>query len=220
MGTYYELLGVASDASAAEIKAAYRAMVRLFHPDQNSAPNASAVFVEIEEAYETLSDPGRRSEYDRDHASSPGVPDADFFDPEQAEYEKCWGEYDALLRELDERLGRLRKFEFDATSAESVLSDVLIELERLCISARAEATDGLAGVKEAVGKLKTARERLVSSWNLFKERFADDRRRQWGRMSVTNAATSARNELDAFERAARAQPDQRPTFPQHGGEWF
>ncbi|MBA3294104.1 MAG: molecular chaperone DnaJ [Actinomycetota bacterium] len=62
---YYAALGVAKDASAAEIKKAYRALARNLHPDKN--PNnagAEAKFKEVSEAYDVLSDVKRRAEYD------------------------------------------------------------------------------------------------------------------------------------------------------------
>ncbi|WAL66862.1 DnaJ domain-containing protein [Amycolatopsis cynarae] len=65
---YYELLGVDKDASAAEIKSAYRAMARAMHPDAGGSPLA---FHRLREAYETLSDPRRRAAYDRGFQRSP-----------------------------------------------------------------------------------------------------------------------------------------------------
>lgn len=66
---YYELLGVARDASSAEIKSAYRSLARVMHPD---AGGTAGTFRDLREAYETLSDPGRRAAYDR--ANRSGVP--------------------------------------------------------------------------------------------------------------------------------------------------
>jgi molecular chaperone DnaJ len=62
---FYALLGVARDASEAEIKKAYRKLAMEFHPDRNPAPDAEAKFKEITEAYEVLRDPQKRAAYDR-----------------------------------------------------------------------------------------------------------------------------------------------------------
>ena len=62
---YYEILGIARDASAEEIKKAYWNLAKKHHPDASSAPNASEKFKEINEAYQILSDPQKRSQYDR-----------------------------------------------------------------------------------------------------------------------------------------------------------
>lgn len=62
---YYDLLGVSRNASDAEIKSAFRALARELHPDVSTAPDASARFRDVAEAYEVLSDPARRATYDR-----------------------------------------------------------------------------------------------------------------------------------------------------------
>jgi curved DNA-binding protein CbpA len=63
---YYALLGVEPDATLAQIKKAYRKLARLHHPDTNPGdPQAAARFRQITEAYDTLSDPGRRETYDQ-----------------------------------------------------------------------------------------------------------------------------------------------------------
>src|SRR5262249_48764193 len=62
---YYELLGVARDATDAEIKRAFRTLARELHPDVSTEPGADARFREVAEAYEVLSDPERRGIYDR-----------------------------------------------------------------------------------------------------------------------------------------------------------
>lgn len=62
---YYSTLGVARDASADDIKKAYRRLARQFHPDKNKDPKAEERFKSIGEAYEVLSNPEKRAAYDR-----------------------------------------------------------------------------------------------------------------------------------------------------------
>jgi len=62
---YYATLGVARTASEKEIKAAYRKLARQYHPDVNKDPKANDRFKAINEAYEVLSDPTKRSKYEQ-----------------------------------------------------------------------------------------------------------------------------------------------------------
>jgi molecular chaperone DnaJ len=75
---FYTLLGVARDASDADIKKAYRKLAMEFHPDRNPAPEAEAKFKEITEAYEVLRDPQKRATYDRYGKSGLGGPGGGF----------------------------------------------------------------------------------------------------------------------------------------------
>jgi molecular chaperone DnaJ len=61
---YYAALGVRRDADADEIKKAYRRLARELHPDVNPDPQTQERFKEITQAYEVLSDPGKRQMYD------------------------------------------------------------------------------------------------------------------------------------------------------------
>ncbi|WP_457598889.1 DnaJ domain-containing protein, partial [Hydrogenimonas sp.] len=59
----YETLGVSENASAEEIKRAYRKLARKYHPDINKDPEAEEKFKEINAAYEVLSDPEKKKQY-------------------------------------------------------------------------------------------------------------------------------------------------------------
>ncbi len=62
---YYETLGVPRDASAEDIRRAYRKLARKYHPDVNKEPDAEDRFKQISEAYEVLRDDEKRARYDR-----------------------------------------------------------------------------------------------------------------------------------------------------------
>ncbi|WP_298067460.1 molecular chaperone DnaJ [uncultured Mailhella sp.] len=71
---YYEVLGVARDASEDEIKRAYRKLALKYHPDHNpNNPEAEQKFKEAAEAYDVLRDPERRAHYDRFGTADTGM---------------------------------------------------------------------------------------------------------------------------------------------------
>lgn len=62
---FYEVLGVSKSSSADELKRAYRKLALEYHPDKNKSKEAEEKFKEINQAYEVLSDPQKRSTYDQ-----------------------------------------------------------------------------------------------------------------------------------------------------------
>ena len=84
MSSLYDNLGVAKSASADEIKKAYRKLARQYHPDKNPGDAAAEErFKEVQHAYDVLSDPEKRKQYDRFGAQNgrPGAaggPNVDF----------------------------------------------------------------------------------------------------------------------------------------------
>ena len=69
MKNYYEVLGVEKDAPLDQIKKAYRKLVRKYHPDMGETSDLER-FLEIQKAFEVLSNQERRAEYDRDLSRS------------------------------------------------------------------------------------------------------------------------------------------------------
>lgn len=62
---YYDILGISKNASPEEIKAAYRQSALKWHPDRNKTPEATEKFKEINEAFEVLSNPEKKTAYDQ-----------------------------------------------------------------------------------------------------------------------------------------------------------
>ncbi len=84
---FYDLLGLDSEATAEEIKKAYRRLAHQYHPDKNpNNPRAEEFFKRLSEAYQTLQDPQKRAVYDRfgpspagRRSGGPAQPDDSFF---------------------------------------------------------------------------------------------------------------------------------------------
>lgn len=61
---YYQVLEIPQNASDEDVRHAYRRLAKRYHPDVNREPGAAAKFIQVQQAYEVLSDPQRRTRYD------------------------------------------------------------------------------------------------------------------------------------------------------------
>ena len=115
---YYATLGVSQSAQLVVIRAAYRALAQLYHPDRYSGPQERAhiMMAELNEAYSILSDEAKRAAYDRQRGADTPVgseflDDADF--PDSASYlQDAWNtalEYFPDLAELESKLSKLSR---------------------------------------------------------------------------------------------------------------
>jgi curved DNA-binding protein len=110
---YYQVMGVGRDASADDIKRAYRKLARKYHPDVSKEKDAEERFKEVGEAYEVLRDPEKRAAYDALGLRKPGEqfrPPPDW----QFDYgaETDTGTHSDFFEELFGGLGRGRRTSF------------------------------------------------------------------------------------------------------------
>ena len=90
---YYEVLGLARNASNDDLKGAFRRLARQYHPDVNKEPDAEERFKEINEAYAVLSDADRRAAYDRfGHAGVKGAGGAADFTVDFTDFADIFGD--------------------------------------------------------------------------------------------------------------------------------
>jgi curved DNA-binding protein len=137
---YYKVMGVARDATEAQIKQAYRKLARKYHPDVSKEPDAEARFKEVGEAYEVLRSAEKRAAYDQ--LGSGPRPGQDFRPPPDfgAGFEfagagpgGAGGDYSDFFESLFGRggaaPGRAGRRSFDAGHGEDHHAKVLLDLE-------------------------------------------------------------------------------------------
>lgn len=88
MNDYYAILGVSKTASLADIKTAFRALAKQYHPDKNANPSATALFTQILKAYNVLANPHARKRYDYSLVSHATISNNYTQPPKQKQYKE------------------------------------------------------------------------------------------------------------------------------------
>jgi curved DNA-binding protein len=169
---YYKVMGVARDATEAQIKQAYRKLARKFHPDVSKEPDAEARFKEVGEAYEVLRSPEKRAAYDQlGSGPRPGQdfrPPPDFgtgFEFSGAGPGDGGGDYSDFFESLFGRAarsgaGRAGRRGFDPSHGEDHHAKVLLDLEASLDGGSRSLTLRVPEI-DAEGRV-TARERVLN----------------------------------------------------------
>ena len=146
---YYEVLGVARDASADELKRAYRQLARQYHPDRNpDDPEAEERFKEASDAYQVLSDTERRKTYDRHgheafQSQGPGGFDTNEFAGIGDLLDGLFGE---VLGRKRKRGGRDLSYDLEIDFIEAALGvEKDISIRRPVVCARCQGSGGEPG---------------------------------------------------------------------------
>ncbi len=149
---YYQILGVSRDASADDIKKAYRKLARQYHPDVNPGDQrAEEMFKTIGEAYEILSDTTKRKQYDQfgqyyqqtgfrgggSPSSYAGNPFAGF-DPNQVDF----GQFADFQDFIDQLLGRMGTEDFRTSTPGAGYSSGNYDVEATIHLSLSEAYEG------------------------------------------------------------------------------
>ncbi len=136
MRDYYDILGVDRNATQEEIKQAFRRLAREHHPDvRKDDPKANDRFKEINEAYQALSDPEQRAQYDR-FGTVQRVPGEDFrgagFGPFEDIFDMFFGRRSAGVDRDAPEAGADLRYDLELTLEEAATGvERTIELERL-----------------------------------------------------------------------------------------
>src|SRR5437870_923944 len=136
---YYEVLGVAREADAEEIKRAYRKLAMQFHPDRNVGDaEAEQKFKEAAEAYEVLRDGEKRQRYDRYGHAGLDALNVPHFNDAQSVFDlfgDLFGDIFGQRRRAGPRRGRDGKVEIElelSEAARGVTKSVTVSREELC----------------------------------------------------------------------------------------
>lgn len=139
----YEILGVSRDATNDDIRKAYRRLAREYHPDVNADPAAEDRFKEVTAAYEILSDPQRRQQYDL-YGSGRGAVDFPFGDVADI-FEAFFGQGTFGRRRTATRRSRTQMGEDVFAETRLTFREAVFGVRREVKVARLEPCDRCAG---------------------------------------------------------------------------
>ncbi len=127
---YYEVLGVDRNASQEEIKKAYRELAKKYHPDlnPNNRREAEEKFKEITEAYEVLSDPQKRAQYDR-FGKVGNIPPTDFGEEDFGRIEDLFGDFGDIFDTFFGRTKTTTKASVRPQNGEDLVYELSISFE-------------------------------------------------------------------------------------------
>jgi molecular chaperone DnaJ len=177
---YYEILGIPRNASADDIKAAFRKMARQYHPDVNKSVDAEERFKEINEAYAVLSDSDKRAAYDRfGHAGVRGPSGGVDFNVDFSDFADIFGDLFGFggfgrstrrSRNVPRRGGDLQ-YRLDLTFEEAVFGvekEIEITRDELCPSCNGSGAEpGTSPVRcktcNGAGEVRQVRQTILGS---------------------------------------------------------
>jgi len=150
---FYEVLGVSRDASAEAVKKAYRRSAHKHHPDRNGGdPASEAKFKEAAEAYEVLSDPAKRQQYDQfGHA---GLGGAGLHDFSHMQSDDIFSMFSDIFGGFGGGRRRSRGTDLQ-TQVELTLTEVSDGVERSIEFSRNDLCEGCSGTGAARGSDRT-----------------------------------------------------------------
>jgi len=154
---YYDILGVSRNANDDEIKKAFRRLAKQYHPDANKEQGAEARFIEVNEAYEVLSDPQKRAAYDRyghaglgNGASGAGFSDFGTFSTINDLFETFFAGTAGATRRSSPPRGQDLRYELTITFEEAVFGcQKDIELPRWEACSRCQGSGAQPGTSKA-----------------------------------------------------------------------
>lgn len=213
---YYDALGVAPEATPAEIKKAYRKKAMQTHPDKHpDDPDAAKKFQAIGEAYQVLSDPKLKERYDQ-FGKEESVPDAGFEDPSEfftmmfgGESFKDWIGELSMLKDLTETAGVLGVDETE------VLSEETKEQTKVDAAAESTGTDLLhvkedekeSSTKIDAAKLEAAKKKKINQKQREELERLSHERREAKKVRVAELTTKLEAKIDSLIKASGSQQD-------------